>query len=144
MNKTGPIIIVEDDPDDEFILNEIFEELNYKNQLIFFRDSEEALQFLQDTDIEPFLLMSDINMPKLNGMELREKVHNNEDLRKKTIPYLFFTTSAEQNDVIDAYSRSIQGFFIKPRDYEEIKETMIRIVEYWRKCESPDYIKDAQ
>lgn len=83
MNKTGPIIIVEDDPDDEFILNEIFEELNYKNQLIFFRDSEEALQFLQDTDIEPFLLMSDINMPKLNGMELREKVHNNEDLRKK-------------------------------------------------------------
>lgn len=144
MNKNGPIIIVEDDPDDEFILNEIFEELNYKNELIFFRDSEEALQFLQDTDIEPFLLMSDINMPKLNGMELREKIHNNEDLRKKTIPYLFFTTTAEQEDVIDAYSRSIQGFFIKPDDYGEIKETMKTIVEYWRKCESPDYIKNAQ
>ncbi len=144
MNKTGPIIIIEDDPDDQFILNEIFEELNYKNQLIFLKGGEEALQFLQDTEIEPFLLMSDMNMPKLNGMELREKVHNNEDLRKKTIPYLFFTTSAEQQDVIEAYSRSIQGFFIKPDDYKEIKETMIKIVEYWKKCESPDYIKNAQ
>lgn len=144
MNKTGPIIIVEDDLDDEFTLKEIFEELNYKNELIFFRDSEKVLQFLQDTKIQPFLLLSDINMPKLNGMELREKIFNNEDLRKKTIPYLFFTTTAEQNNVIDAYSRSIQGFFIKPRDYGEIKNTMKIIVEYWQKCESPDYIKNAQ
>lgn len=46
--------------------------------------------------------------------------------------------------MIDAYSRSIQGFFIKPRDYGEIKNTMKIIVEYWQKCESPDYIKHAQ
>lgn len=144
MNKTGPIIIVEDDPDDQFILQEIFEELNYKNQLIFFKDGVETLLFLQNTEIEPFLLMSDINMPKLNGMALREKVHNNEDLRKRTIPYLFFTTSAEQKHVIDAYSRSIQGFFIKPAEYDEIKNTIRKIVEYWQQCESPHYIKNAQ
>ncbi len=144
MNKTGPIIIIEDDPDDQLTLNEVFEELNYKNELMFFRDSEEALKFLQETEIEPFLLLSDINMPKLNGMELREKIHNNENLRKKTIPYLFFTTTAEQNDVINAYSKSIQGFFIKPREYGELKNTMKIIVEYWQKCESPDYIKSAQ
>ncbi|MDZ7806248.1 MAG: response regulator [Gracilimonas sp.] len=144
MNKTGSIIIIEDDKDDQAILNEIFEDLDYENKLIFFNDSEKALQFLLRTEVEPFLVLSDINMPKLNGMELREKVFNNEDLRKKSIPYLFFTTTAEQDHVIDAYSRSIQGFFIKPTDYGEIKETMKTIVEYWRKCESPDYIKNAQ
>ncbi len=144
MNKTGPIIIIEDDPDDQFVLNEIFDELDYKNRLIFLNDSEEALQFLKDTEIEPFLLISDINMPKLSGMELREKIHNNEDLKAKTIPYLFFTTSAEQDDVVEAYSKSIQGFFVKPDEYGEIKETMTRIIQYWRKCESPDYIKNAQ
>ena len=144
MNKTGPIVIIEDDIDDQAVLVEIFEELNYNNRLIFFEDSVKALQYLTDTDIEPFLVLSDINMPKLNGMELREKVHNNEDLRLKSIPYLFFSTSAEQRHVIDAYSRSIQGFFIKPANYAKLKKVMMIIVEYWQECESPNYIKNAQ
>ena len=83
MNKSGPIVIIEDDIDDQDILNDIFKELNYSNKLIFFADSVQALDYLTDTEIEPFLVLSDINMPKLNGMELREKIHNNEDLRLK-------------------------------------------------------------
>jgi DNA-binding NarL/FixJ family response regulator len=83
-------------------------------------------------------------MPKLNGMELREKIHNNEDLRMKSIPYLFFSTSAEQQHVIEAYSRSIQGFFIKPNDYGKLKNTIRKIIEYWQECESPNYIKNVQ
>ncbi len=144
MNKTGAIVIIEDDTEDQNILNEIFEELNYKNKLIFFEDSEKALKYLETTEIEPFLVLSDINMPKLNGMELREKIHNNEDLRRKSIPYLFFSTSAEQQHVVDAYSRSIQGFFVKSNDYQKIKNTIVKIVEYWQECESPNYIKNAQ
>jgi len=144
MNKTGPIIIIEDDLDDQYILTDVLKELNYKNEVIFFGDSVKALEHLTQTDIEPFFVLSDINMPKLNGIELREKVHNNEDLRLKSIPYLFFSTSAEQRHVIDAYSRSIQGFFIKPTSYEKLKNTMRKIVEYWQECESPNYIKNAQ
>jgi CheY-like chemotaxis protein len=141
MNKSGPIIIIEDDLDDQELLTEIFKELNYKNELIFYGDGEEALQFLTETEIEPFIIFSDINMPKLTGVELREKVHNNEDLRLKSIPYLFFTTSAEQRHVIDAYSKSIQGFFIKPTSYDKLKKTIQTIVEYWLECVSPNYIK---
>jgi len=144
MNKTGPIIIIEDDMDDQSILVDIFKELNYSNKLIFFGDSLKALAYLTETDIEPFLVLSDINMPKLSGMELREKVHNNEDLRLKSIPYLFFSTSAEQGHVIDAYSRSIQGFFVKPHSYDKLKKIMMVIVEYWQECESPNYIRNAQ
>lgn len=144
MNKRGPIIIIEDDMDDQYILTDIFNELNYDNELIFFADSVEALEYLVNTEIEPFLVLSDINMPKLNGMELREKIHNNEDLRLKSIPYLFFSTRAEQRHVIDAYSRSIQGFFVKPADYNKLKKVIVTIVEYWQECESPNYIKNAQ
>ena len=144
MNKRGPIIIIEDDTDDQEILSDIFKELDYPYELIFFGDSIEALEYLTNTDIEPFLVLSDINMPKLNGMELREKIHNNEDLRMKSIPYLFFSTSAEQQHVIDAYSRSIQGFFVKPNNYDKLKTTIIKIIEYWQECESPNYIKNAQ
>ncbi len=144
MNKTGPIIIIEDDIDDQEFLKDIYTELNYGNELIFFGDSVKALEYLTKTDIEPFLVLSDINMPKLSGMELREKVHNNEDLRLKSIPYLFFSTSAEQKYVIDAYSRSIQGFFIKPNNYKKLKEVLVKIIEYWLECESPNYIKNVQ
>ena len=144
MNKRGPIVIIEDDTDDQEILSDIFKELDYNNKLIFFADSVQALECLTDTDIEPFLVLSDINMPKLNGMELREKIHNNEDLRLKSIPYLFFSTSAEQKHVIDAYSRSIQGFFVKPNNIDKLKNVIVKIVEYWQECESPNYIKNAQ
>ena len=144
MNKRGPIVIIEDDIDDQDILTDIFKELNYNNKLIFFADGEKALEYLTETDIEPFLVLSDLNMPKLNGMELREKIHNNEDLRLKSIPYLFFSTSAEQRHVIDAYSRSIQGFFVKPSNYDKLKKIIVKIVEYWQECESPNYIKNAQ
>jgi len=141
MNKGGPIIIIEDDMDDQEILTEIFKELDYKNEIIFFSEGEKALEYLIATDIEPFIIFSDINMPKLSGIELREKIHENEDLRLKSIPYLFFSTSAEQQHVIDAYSKSIQGFFIKPTSYGAIKETIKTIVSYWITCVSPNYVK---
>lgn len=144
MNKRGPIIIIEDNTADQVILTEIFEEINYDNDLIFFTDSILALNYLTDTAIEPFLVISDIRMPKLNGMELREKITNNEDMRLKTIPYLFFSTNAEQRDVINAYSRSIQGFFVKPIEYDKLKNLIVKIMEYWQECESPNYIKNVQ
>jgi len=141
MNRRGPIVIIEDDLDDQEILLEVFNSLNYGNEIIFFSDGYAALDYLTETAFEPFLILSDINLPKLDGMELRAKIHQNEDLRLKSIPYLFFSTSAEQKHVIDAYSKSIQGFFIKPTSYPEIKDSIKTIVDYWLKCVSPNYIK---
>lgn len=141
MNKTGPIIIIEDDHGDQALLTVAFEELDFINEIIFFREGEKALEYLTMSAIEPFIILSDLNMPRLNGLELREKIHTNEDLRIKCIPYLFFSTSAEQKFVVDAYSKSVQGFFVKPYSYDELKQTIKIIVEYWQKCESPNYIK---
>lgn len=141
MNKTGPIIVIEDDADDQAMLSEIFGELNFENEIIYFGEGEAALAYLTVTELEPFIILSDINMPKLNGIELREKIHTNEDLRLKCIPYLFFTTTAEQKHVVDAYSKSVQGFFVKPGSFEKLKYTIRIIIQYWQECESPNYIK---
>lgn len=141
MNKNGPIVIIEDDIDDQELIGEVFTELNYNNEILYFGDGEIALEYLINNRVEPFIVFSDINMPKLNGMELREKIHNNEDLRLKCTPYLFFSTRAEQQHVIDAYSKSIQGFFVKPSTFPELKKTLKIIIDYWKECVSPNYVK---
>jgi CheY-like chemotaxis protein len=139
MNKVGPIVVIEDDADDREILDEIFRDLDYKNSIIYFSDSEEALTYLVDTRVKPFLILSDINMPRLNGLELRQKIHTNEDLNLKCIPYLFFTTTSNQKAVVDAYSQSVQGFFVKPASVEKLKNTIKKIIEYWHECEAPNF-----
>ncbi len=141
MNKRGAIIIIEDDSDDQEMFSDAFKELDYRNEIVFFNDGQDALTYLTAKTTEPFIVFSDINMPKLNGMELRKQIHENEDIRLKTIPYLFFTTSAEQEAVVDAYSKSIQGFFVKPSSFQDLKGVLKIIVEYWQKCESPNYVK---
>ena len=137
MNKTGPIIVIEDDVDDQEILVEIFEKLGYKNKIIYFGDGNEALDYLNKTDVHPFLILSDINMPKINGFELRNKIFTNLQLQTKCIPYLFFTTAANKTSVIEAYSMSVQGFFKKPSSMEDLESTIKKIIEYWQECIAP-------
>jgi len=138
MNKTGPVIIIEDDEDDKEILEEIFRKLNYGNHVAFFEDGEKALAYIAKEDVLPFLILSDINMPKLNGLELKKRIHTDKQLQIKCIPYLFFTTSASKKSVIDAYSMSAQGFFIKETTTSELETTIRTIMEYWMRCYSPN------
>ncbi|MCW3078170.1 MAG: response regulator, partial [Bacteroidetes bacterium] len=67
MNRNGPVIIIEDDADDQFLLGEVFKKLAYENEVKFFSDGELALEYLNRADVTPFLILSDINMPKLDG-----------------------------------------------------------------------------
>ena len=138
MNKNGPIIVIEDDIDDQELLSEVFSELSYKNDILFFSDGEKALAYLQDDTIYPFLILSDINMPKLDGFTLRNMIHTNKGLSEKCIPYLFFSTSVNRAAVYDAYTMSVQGFFVKPTSYSELVDTIKAIVNYWQKCYSPN------
>ena len=138
MNSNGPVVIIEDDEDDQYFFEKIFDRLDYKNEIVFFRDGELALEYLNKSEIVPFLILSDINMPKINGFELREKVHTNEQLNIKCIPYLFFTTASDKKSVIEAYAMSVQGFFVKPSNLEKLESTIRKIMEYWKECIAPN------
>lgn len=138
VNKNGPVIIIEDDADDQYFLTEIFQKLNYQNKVLFFFDGEEALDYIDKTDELPFLILSDINMPKLSGFALREKLKTDSRLSNRCIPYIFFSTAVDQVAVIDAYSQSVQGFFVKPNSMTELEKTISSIMEYWRRCAAPN------
>lgn len=138
MNKNGPVIVIEDDADDQAVLKEIFETLGYSNEVLFFWDGQAALDFLHKAETVPFLILSDINMPKLDGFALRAKLKTDADLSLKCIPYLFFTTALNKQAVIDAYSLSVQGFFVKQTSMVELEKTIGAIMEYWKRCAAPN------
>jgi CheY-like chemotaxis protein len=137
MNKSGPIILIEDDVEDLELILQIFKEIKFENKVHSFSDGEAAYEFLTSNNEQPFVILSDINLQKLNGFELREKIHNNEQIRLKCIPYLFFSTTSEEEIIIQAYSQSIQGFFVKPSNYDDLKRILNNIIEYWKDCLSP-------
>ncbi|GAC1387197.1 MAG: response regulator [Ginsengibacter sp.] len=138
MNRAGPIIIIEDDLEDQEILKGIFQQLDYVNKIIYISDSGKALDFFNETDIHPFLILSDINMPKMNGFELRHQIFTNKRLQEKCIPYLFFTTAADKKSVCEAYGLSVQGFFKKSGSIEGLRKTIKNIIEYWQECMAPN------
>lgn len=140
--NNNPIIVIEDDQDDQDLIQEVFNALEYPNKIMFFGDGEEALAFLNRTDVIPFLILSDINLPKLDGFALRCKVKMDAALQVKCIPYIFFSTSTNQRAVIDAYSLSVQGFFIKDDKFEDLKDTIQTIMRYWHKCAAPNHFSE--
>ena len=130
--------MIEDDIDDQEVLVEIFQKLGYINKIIFFQDGNDALVYLNKSDVQPFLILSDINMPRLNGFDLRNMVFTNEQLQTKCIPYLFCTTAANKKSVIDAYTMSVQGFFVKRTSMQALENTVRKSVEYWQECIAPN------
>ena len=138
MNKGGCVIVIEDDIDDQFLIHEVFTELNYPNEIIFFGDGQEALEFLINGNKNPFLILSDINLPKLSGLELRVKLKTDADIHLTCIAYLFYPPETNQQAVMDAYSTSVQGFFTKPNSYPEMRKQIKVIMDYWTHCSAPN------
>jgi len=137
MTKDGPIIIIEDDLDDQEILIDIFKKLEIGNEIVFFAEGSLALEYLNNSENKPFLILSDVNMPKMGGFELRRQIHTNEQLSRKCIPFLFFTTGVHKKAVFDAYSMSVQGYFQKPNSTGELENMIRAIIVYWKLCIAP-------
>lgn len=132
MKMHRDILVIEDDEDDRDILKEIFRDLGYKNNVIFFSDSTEALDYIRRPEIEPFIIISDINMPKLGGFELRNMILEEEVLGDKDIPYIFISNAQDEYSVKQANKLAIQGYIYKGNDYNKYKEKIKNLVDYWK------------
>jgi len=137
-SKDGPLIIVEDDIDDQEIIKEVLQSLGVSNTLLLFSDGFEALTYLQTKSDKPFLILCDINLPKLNGLELREEINADHRLRRKSVPFVFYSTNASRDAVKKAYDLTVQGFFIKNHTLEQLRDTLSLIVSYWSECKHPN------
>ncbi|MBD2755253.1 response regulator [Spirosoma validum] len=138
MSITGPIVCIEDDDDDQHLMSVAIKELQVANELRFFTDGKTALQYLESTPQKPFLILCDINLPLMNGIELRKQLNQNEYLRRKSIPFLFVSTAADPGLVQTAYDETVQGYFKKPVRYSDLKEQIRLILAYWSECLHPD------
>ena len=132
MNKNGPIIVIDDDPDDQELMKEIFSRINTRNQVVFFGSGEAALDYLNNDNSNPFLVLSDIKLPGMDGVMLRKKLLENENRYGRHIPFIFLTSGTHPKAVMDAYAVSVQGFFIKPFQLSELQSLICKIIEYWK------------
>src|SRR4051812_46925563 len=108
--KAGPIILIDDDHNDLELNKEGFKALHVQNEIIVFDRAYKAIEFLDATKESPFLILCDINMPEMDGFELRRRSFLNPVLRLKTVPFLFLSGSGDHPSVKNAYELSIQGY----------------------------------
>jgi CheY-like chemotaxis protein len=132
-----PIFVVDDDIDDTDLLADAWKELEFKNELKFFRNAEDVLEHLKTKSTIPFLIISEVNLPKMNGLELKRKLMEEDYTNYKSIPFVFLSTSVSQSQIEAAYEVCTNGFFIKEANFEGLKQQLIDIVRYWLKSKTP-------
>ena len=139
MRKSTPIVVIDDDVDDQELIESVFVDLNIREPRIYFGLSSEAFTYLKITPDQPLIIICDINLPKQNGIDFKKQIDSDPYLRQKSIPFVFLSTSASQPAIDIAYrDLVIQGFFQKPSTVHELKKTIDLMIGYWRCCKHPN------
>lgn len=136
MNNTIPILLVEDDQVDAMTVKRALKEIKITNPLIIVENGEEALEYLRDTNNDkPGVILLDLNMPKMNGIEFLTIAKKDDDLKR--IPVVVLTTSQEEQDKVDSFNLGVVGYMLKPVDYLQFVEVVKTIHLYWTLSELP-------
>ncbi|KUJ60831.1 hypothetical protein AR687_15595 [Flavobacteriaceae bacterium CRH] len=137
MDKKGPIILIENNQGDRKLFMQIFSELGFSNNVLYFHSGNDAYNYLIPNNVKPFLIFSDIVLLHIDDEQDANITYKNLSI-ELNCPCLFFTTVFNQCFVIDLYSVPTQNYIVKPYSYENFKEVIKKILEYWNKVESLD------
>jgi len=139
MQKHKPILLIEDDDLDAMTVERLLRDLGITNQLIRLNDGEQAIDYLRRGDSRhPCLILLDLNMPKMNGIEFLKVVKTDEILRM--IPVVVLTTSHEQRDIVESFELSVAGYMVKSADHAEAARIIRTIDKYWTLSETPGQV----
>ncbi len=134
MEKNVSILLVEDDLVDVKTVQRAFKENKMKNPLSIVGNGEEALEYLRNNDNpRPGLILLDLNMPVMNGIEFLKVAKADDGLR--SIPVIVLTTSQDESDRVYSYNLSVAGYITKPVEFEKFVEAVKIIDLYWSLCE---------
>jgi CheY-like chemotaxis protein len=135
MRDSRPILLVEDDTVDAMAVNRAVRDLKISNPLVTVGNGEQALEFLREESKDlPCLILLDINMPKMNGIEFLREAKSDPKLRR--IPVVVFTTSKEDQDKLDSFDLGVAGYMVKPADYLKFMEVIRAVDMYWALSET--------
>jgi CheY-like chemotaxis protein len=124
------ILLVDDSKADIFMTKRAFKEGKVVNNIKTAENGEEALNYLQDPDIEnPDIILLDINMPRMNGLELLKIIK--EDTNLKLIPVIMLTTSINEVDIINSYAHHANSYITKPVNLSDFSEAIRKFEDYW-------------
>ncbi|HML32359.1 MULTISPECIES: response regulator [Sporomusa] len=139
-DKSMNILLIEDDEVDIMNVERAFKRINLTNPLYIARNGVEALAMLRGQNGKaivpwPRLILLDINMPRMNGIEFLHEIR--QDPALKMITVIVLTTSNEERDVVAAYQFNVAGYIIKPVSFEEFVKTLGALDHYWTLSEMP-------
>ncbi len=130
MRNSKSVLLIEDDAVDAMTVRRAFRDLNLTNPLAHATNGEEGLAYLRNpSNPKPCVILLDLNMPRMNGVEFIEIVKTDPVL--KLIPIIVFTTSNDRSDIAESYRRSVAGYIVKPVDYHRFVDTVAAVGLYW-------------
>lgn len=135
--NTKPILLVEDNRDDEALALRAFRNSGVKNEVVVVRDGVEALDYLfakgqyadRNASDHPAVVLLDLKLPKLNGLEVLKEIRASANTRR--LPVVILTSSKEDRDLIESYNLGANSYVRKPVDFNEFAEAVSKLGVYW-------------
>lgn len=131
MNKQATIVIADDDADDRFLLQSVFEESGLPNPTVYVKDGLELIEYIRRSnhDYSVGLILLDLNMPRMDGREVLKILKSEPQLRK--IPVVVLTTSKAEQDINDCYDLGANCYIAKPASFEVFNDTIATLIKFW-------------
>ncbi len=135
--KSTTVLLVEDDPDNVELTLRAFRKNNLTNTVVVARDGVEALDYLfgtgayatRDVSDVPRLILLDLNLPKINGLEVLRRIRA--DARTELLPVVILSTSTERGDIVKSYSLGANSYVCKPTDFDRFTSAIQQLGQYW-------------
>jgi CheY-like chemotaxis protein len=134
----GKIILIDDEGFEKEMLLRALKELKIKVDLEYFHSPVAALRYLKETNDNIFLIICDMNMPKMNGLDLKREIDSDGSMREKAVPFIFSTTAVTASQLKEAYEYRLQGYFVKPNEVRAMAKQLELIINYWSISIRPD------
>jgi len=129
MSRPLNILLVEDDAIEVMKFNRVVKNMETRHKIMEANNGEEALDILKDREVNPDIIVLDLNMPKVNGLEFLRLIK--QDDSRRCIPTIILTTSTNHTDVKECYNMGIAGYVVKPLKHDDYLSSTTKLIEYW-------------
>lgn len=139
--QLNAILIVDDDEDDLGLIRDAVAHLKIERPVKYFRNGNQLEDYLLAEPEPPFLILCDVNLPDGDGFSVKKRISDNQQLKYKSVPFVYWSTSASEKQIQYAYDLPAQGFFFKPNNFDDLCDIFSFILGYWQKSQHPKKVR---